>query len=55
MPTQTLSSEGKILKLDQLYILEPGKLVFDALHGMLPAPLQHVYMPNTTIHTHNTR
>ena len=53
--TDPLFKESKILKLDQLYILEAGKLVFDALHGILPAPLLHVYMPNTTIHTHNTR
>ena len=53
--TDPLFNESKILKLDQLYILEAGKLVFDALNGILPAPLLHVYMPNTTIHTHNTR
>jgi hypothetical protein len=53
--TNPLFSESKILKLDDIYELEVGKLVYDAMHNTLPKPLSFLYNPNCTIHSHNTR
>ncbi len=53
--TDPLFRSSKILKLDELYQLEVAKLVYDALHDTLPAPLLHVFTPNAVVHAHNTR
>ncbi len=53
--TDPLFCDSKILKFDDLYKLEVGKFVYDALHEMLPKPLLRVFVPNVTVHSHNTR
>lgn len=53
--TDPLFRDSKILKFDDLYQLEVGKLIYDALHEFLPKPLIHVFKPNTTVHAHHTR
>ena len=45
---------SKILKLGDLYELEVGKLMYDAIYNTLPTPLS-LYSPNSTVHSHNTR
>ena len=46
---------SKILKLGDLYELEVGKLLYDAIHNTLPTPLSFLYSPHSTVHSHNTR
>ena len=53
--TNPLFSESKILKLGDLYELEVGKLMYDAIRNTLPTPLSFLYIPNSTVHSHNTR
>ena len=46
---------SKILKLGDLYELEVGKRMYDAIHNTVPTPLSFLYIPNSTVHSHNTR
>ena len=52
--TNPLFSESKILKLGNLYELEVGKLMYDAIHNTLPMPLSFLYIPNSTVHIFQT-
>ena len=42
-------------RLTYLYELEVGKLMYDAIRNTLPTPLSFLYIPNSTVHSHNTR
>ena len=53
--TNPLFSDSKILRLGDLYELEVGKLMYDAIRNTLPTPLSFLYIPNSTVHSHNTR
>ena len=53
--TDPLFRTSQILKFDDLYKLEVSKLVYDAMHAILPKPLTYAYQANIMVHDHGTR
>ena len=54
--TSSLFNESRVLRLDELYRHELGKLMYNVYHHInIPSPLIELYHPTSTVHFHNTR
>ena len=54
-PSTPLFKKLNILKINDIYHMSIGKLMFSYLHKLLPPRLLKLFKTNTEIHTHDTR
>ena len=53
--TNTLFYDHKLLKIEDIYILQLGSIMYDFERGNLPKALSQIFVKNDQVHNHNTR